>query len=68
MKIIVDEVPKMAYKCLFSNYDYGYHQCQLTKADCYLDCILFCANRSLVYSPYFRCAHFAVADGAYALA
>ena len=38
MKIIVDEVPKMAYKCLFSNYDYGYHQCQLTKADCYLDC------------------------------
>lgn len=38
MKIIVDELPKMAYKCLFSNYDYGHHQCQLTKAVCYLDC------------------------------
>ena len=38
MKIIVDEVPKMAYKCLFSEYKHGYLQCRLTKAVCYLDC------------------------------
>ena len=38
MKIVVDEVPKMAYKCLFSNYDYGNHCCRITNAICYLEC------------------------------
>ena len=38
MKIIVDEIPKTADKCIFSQYNYGYHECKLTKECCELDC------------------------------
>lgn len=38
MKIVVDEIPDKAYKCLFSKYAKCYHECQLTTGICELDC------------------------------
>lgn len=53
MKVVVDEMPKKASDCIFSKYEYGYMECDLSEgARCPLEYNQKCDRLLLLPAPY----------------